>query len=80
MGIFDRKPNVEKLREKRDVEGLMKALKHKDINVRLGAAEALGRIGDARAEKPLTEVLKDEGFYVQRSAKEALEKIKRALA
>ncbi len=38
MELFDRflKLNVEKMEKKSDVEGLMKALKHKDICVQLG--------------------------------------------
>ena len=36
-------PNIEKLKEKRDVEGLIKALRHKDAKIRCDAAEALAR-------------------------------------
>ena len=46
MGIFDRlfKPNVERLQEKKNVKGLIKALRHKDSDVRRDAAWALGKI------------------------------------
>ena len=42
MGFF--KPNVEKLADKKDVEGLIKALKGKSEGVRWGAAIVLGEI------------------------------------
>jgi HEAT repeat protein len=45
---------VEKLRAKGNARGLVKALRYQqDPGVRRAAAEALGRIGDARAVKPL---------------------------
>jgi len=43
MGFF--KPNIEKMKAKGDVEGLIKALEHKDRRVREGAAVALERLG-----------------------------------
>lgn len=52
MGLF--KPNVERMRVKRDVKGLLKALQHKDSNIRIQAVEALGSVGDKRAVEPLT--------------------------
>jgi HEAT repeat protein len=58
MSLF--KPNVEKMEKNKDVEGLMKALKHKDTNVRERAAEALGKLGDARAVEPLIQALKKD--------------------
>lgn len=78
MGLFGSflKPNVEKMEKDRDVEGLITALKHKDVCVRLGAAAALARIGDARGVGPLTQALKDGDVRVQKAMREALEKIK----
>ena len=72
-------PNIGKLKGKRDVEGLIKALGHKVEKVRRHAAEALGEIKDKRAVEPLIEALKDEG--VRHSAATALGRIedKRAL-
>lgn len=57
------KPNVEKLKEKRDVKGLINALSHKDWGVRNGAAEALRKIGKPAVE-PLIQLLKDESAGV----------------
>jgi len=61
LGLF--KPNVEKMEKKRDVEGLIKALKHKDWTIRTGAIEALSRIRDARTVEPLIQTLKDGNIF-----------------
>ena len=51
------------------VKKLIKELKHKDDQVRRYAAEALGKMGDARAVEPLIQALKDEtGFVANRAA------------
>jgi len=45
MGFLDTlrgKPDVKRLKERSDVEGLVRALSHEDWTVRSGAAEALG--------------------------------------
>jgi len=75
MGLFG-PPNVEKLKEKRDLKGLIKALRYKrDGVVRQTAAEVLGEIGDARAVEPLLAALRDEDSDVREAAAEALGKI-----
>ena len=73
MGIF--KPNIEKMKANGDVEGLIKALKHRDEAVQEDAAVALGRIGDVRAVDPLIRALKDELSDVRERAAYALGKI-----
>jgi len=65
-----------KLRDATEVESLIQALRHKDESTRRHAAGALGKIGDAKAVKPLTQALKDDSFVVQAFAREAIEKIK----
>ena len=45
------------------VKTLMKELKNRDERVRCGAAEALGKLEDARAIEPLIKALKDKGRY-----------------
>lgn len=55
MGFFE--TNVEKMKEKGDIKGLIKALTNKDIIVQVEAAEALGEIKDARAVEPLIKAL-----------------------
>lgn len=73
MGLF--KPNVKKMEKKKDVEGLIKALEHKNKGVRRNAATALGRLGDADAVEPLIKVLNDKDFYVRGDAAKALGEI-----
>jgi HEAT repeat protein len=68
-------PNIEKLREKRDVDGLLKALVHKDAETRRKAAVALGDLGDAQAVEPLIAALKDEDERVRMAAAYALGKL-----
>ena len=73
--------NVERMREKRDVMGLIKALQYKsDLEVRINAEKALGDVGDKRAVVPLIQALKDENWRVRSEAARALGKIKGALA
>lgn len=73
MGFF--KPNIEKMKKKRDTDGLIKALKDKNVDVREKAAEALGEIGGKRAIEPLTQALGDGDTDVWVAAGEALKKI-----
>lgn len=77
MGLF--KPNVEKMERKRNVEGLVKALKcnwddkyGEYRTIRGKAAEALGKIGDARAVEPLIQALKGKEYDVREAAAAAL--------
>jgi HEAT repeat protein len=57
------------------VEFLIERLKDRNSDVRRSVAEALGKIGDARAVGSLIETLKDDDENVRESAKEALVKI-----
>jgi HEAT repeat protein len=65
MGILDfvfGPPNVGELGSKKDVKGLVKALRYKKkepFRVREEAAKALGMIGDKRAVEPLIQALND---------------------
>jgi len=74
-------PNVQKLKEKHNIEGLLKALGYeKNRDVREAAAKALGEIGDAQAVEPLIATLKNaemsyEGKDLVCSIAEALGKI-----
>lgn len=69
-------PNVEKMKAKRDVKGLINALGYqKDFSVRMWAASGLGQIGDARAVAPLISALKDSDSGVRKRAADALVKI-----
>jgi HEAT repeat protein len=57
MGLF--KPDINKMRTKKDTRGLIKALEDKNEDTQKEAAKALGEIGDVTAIGPLTHVLKD---------------------
>ena len=72
MRLF--KPNIRKLKAKKDIEGLIKALDDSDEDVRLKAVEALGKIGDARAVEGLIKAL-DDDIDVRREAVKALGEI-----
>jgi len=69
-------PDIEKLKARRDVDGLIKALSYQESGqVRRDAVRALGELRDALAEEPLIAALKDEEPYVRSHAAEALGKI-----
>jgi len=65
MSLFG-SPDVEKLKAKGDVKGLIKALSYKkDPATRRAAAEALGEMGDVRAVEPLLAALRaDESIRI----------------
>ncbi len=76
MPLF-RPPDIEKLKAKGDVPGLIKVLGYqKDAYgvMRRAAAETLGQIGDPRAVEPLIAALRDDG--VRMAAIEALGQIR----
>jgi HEAT repeat protein len=67
---------LKKLKETRDVDGLIIALTNPDLQVQYEAAEALGNIGDEKAVGPLIAALKCVEFSgVRWKAAEALSKI-----
>lgn len=57
MPLFG-KPDVRKLEQKRDIKGLIKALKHKNKGLRDEATEALVRIGEEAIEPLINELRK----------------------
>ena len=75
MGSKSDKLDIKALKEKKDVKGLIKALKYGDSNIRMFAAIALGEIGDERAVEPLILSLKDEEQVVQNEVLKSLVKI-----
>jgi HEAT repeat protein len=73
MALFG-PPNVEKMKAKKDVTGLIKALGYrKDASVRKAAVKALVEIGEPAVE-PLIAALKVENEDVRQAAAEALVK------
>ena len=69
MALF-KPPDVQKLEKKRDVNRLIKALKNEQLC--RAAIDALARIGDARAVKPLCEALKHDDWEVRKATAETL--------
>jgi len=68
--------NVGKLKGRRDIDGLARALEDSDPDVQFRAAEALGDIGDERSVGPLVHSLKTSEFAgVRWKSAEALSKI-----
>ncbi len=57
------------------VEALIEALDNPNTRVRLGAANALGEIGDVRAVGPLIRLLNDRSGHVRREAAKSLRRI-----
>jgi hypothetical protein len=51
LGMF--KPNVSRMQKAKDVDGLVRALRHSDIHIRSGAESALIALSDPRAVEPL---------------------------
>jgi HEAT repeat protein len=79
MSIFSLlfKPDIARLRAKKDVKGLIKALSYyKDINVRRDAVKALAEFNDPVVIEPLIELLESFDSDMRDSAIDALAKIK----
>lgn len=67
--------DVERMEAEKDVEGLTEVMRHGGKHVRWAAAEALGKVGDARAVEPLIQAMQDEDDWLQEKAIEALGEI-----
>ncbi len=61
-------PNVEEMKNRKDVPGLIKALSHADLVVARLSALALGKIRDIRAVEPLIAVLTSEDVHLRKIA------------
>jgi HEAT repeat protein len=75
MGCKSDKLDIDTLKEKNDVKGLIKALKYDDSNIRMFAAITLGEIGDGRAIAPLTQSLKEDEQEVHNEVIKSLVRI-----
>jgi HEAT repeat protein len=74
--MFSSRDSIPGMKSARDVRGLIRLLKHRDLDVQYGAAEALGEIGDSGAVEPLIAALKNDAYSgVRWKAAEALSKI-----
>ena len=69
-------PDVEKLKAKRDIKGLLKALDYeKSASLRRAAADALGELQDTQAVEPLLAAMDDSEVEVRQAAIKALGRI-----
>jgi HEAT repeat protein len=68
-------PDIEKLKNERDVKKLSAALKYKEKYIRFQAIKALGELKDPRALEPLLSALKDSDSSFRESAVRALGKL-----
>jgi HEAT repeat protein len=67
---------IQGLKDKGNIEGLIKLLKRgRSVELRMGAAEALGEIGDEHAVDALLEALRDKHLWVRNRAFGALGRI-----
>lgn len=72
MSLFG-PPDVERLKEKKRLQGLQRALAYKhDADIRQQAARALAEIGDPRAVEPLVATLQDSSPEVREATTRAL--------
>ncbi|MHB9108315.1 MAG: HEAT repeat domain-containing protein [Armatimonadota bacterium] len=78
MRLF--KPNVPRLKAQKNVNGLVKALTDREVEIREGAARALGELSYPRVVVPLCAGLKDTDWAVRMTVVEALAKIHDARA
>ena len=65
-GLFS--PNIDKLKAKGDVRGLIKALEHPKDEIQMRVAKALGEIGDEQASESLEELFRTSDERWVRSA------------
>lgn len=65
-------PNIKKMREKRDIEGLIEALKSNNSRIRVEATKALCELGHVQG---LAEAIQNDDIEVRIEAMEALKKI-----
>ena len=73
-------PNIEKMKAKGDINGLLKALSDQQGAVRCQAAEALGQLGDLRALEPLLDALKARDDQMRDAAVRGLGELHNAKA
>jgi len=68
------KPNIEKFKEKRDVNRLIKLLTYNDVELCKRAASALNEIGDEACVEPFISLLSDGDIELRRIAFSGIEK------
>lgn len=69
-------PNVDKLKEKKNINGLIKVLGNKDRDTRKKAVEALGEICDTQTLEPLISILQDKESTIRETVVKTIAKFK----
>src|ERR1035437_8232292 len=69
------KADIAKLKEKKNLYGLINALKDPDADIRSQVAEGLGELNDEAATDALIEALNDDHWSVRRNAAWAWEEL-----
>jgi len=80
MFVLDRRPGIEDLKVRGDVDGLTKKLHRGDVGVRQRAAKALGEVGGERALHALIKSLNDANLLVRDAAATSLAKVGTSVA
>jgi len=70
------KPDINYLKNLKDVPGLINALSYDDPSIRLEAAQALSVVGDDRALEPLNKIINQEGGSLKLYAEIAVKQIR----
>ncbi len=68
-------PDIETLKSRGDVNGLIKVLDRREVEIRVEAIKAMEELGDQRFVEPLLQILKDEDTQILLSAVRALSKL-----
>ncbi len=70
MAIFEFKPNINSLEKRRDIEGLIKALRYeKSTEIQEAAIRTLGNMGEQKAVVPLTEMVMHSSYHIKTKIK-----------
>ena len=62
------KPNIEKMKIKKNIKGIIKTLNHSNSKFRMEAAVVLGNLKEKEAMEPLIQALDDEDINVIKAA------------
>jgi HEAT repeat protein len=69
------KPNITRMKEKKDIPGLIKALQHEETGLAYSAAKALGELNDSRAIGALNQALRDTRSLMREEAAKSLDSL-----
>jgi HEAT repeat protein len=76
MSWFSRKPNIEKIKNKKDVDALLKLLASSDIGIMCDVIYALGEVGDKRVLDSFQSLIKHDRTLIRNATAIALKNFK----